>query len=121
MKTNPRRGVFRDLDFKTGDGLIPVVAQDFASKDVLMLAYMNEEALKETLKTGYAHYWSRSRRSLWRKGETSGNVQKVKAIHYDCDGDALLLLVDQKGYACHTGNKTCFFKEIPLRSLRRRD
>ncbi len=111
---NLDRGVLKDLDFQKGEGLIPVVAQDYVSKEVVMLAYMNEEALRETLRTGYAHYWSRSRMRLWRKGETSGNTQRVKAVYYDCDGDALLLLVDQKGYACHTGNRTCFYREIPL-------
>jgi phosphoribosyl-AMP cyclohydrolase len=100
------------LDFKKGDGLIPVIAQDFKSKKVLMLAYTNKEALEKTLSTGYAHYWSRSRRKLWKKGETSGHVQKVKEILVDCDHDALLFLVEQKGNACHTGKKTCFHNEL---------
>lgn len=93
-------------------GLIPVIAQDFTTGDVLMLAYMNEESLSKTIKTGFAHYWSRSRKCLWLKGETSGNTQKVHNIYYDCDRDTLLLKVEQNGNACHTGNKTCFFNEL---------
>jgi len=77
-----------------------------------MMAYMNEEAFEMTLKTGYAHYWSRSREKLWKKGETSGNVQKVKEIRVDCDRDALLLLVEQINAACHTGHYSCFFRNI---------
>ncbi len=95
-----------------GEGLVPAVIQDFYSRDVLMLAYMDEEAVRKTLQTGYAWFWSRSRQQYWQKGETSGNVQKVKGIYYDCDGDALLLLVEQKGVACHTGNHSCFFRHI---------
>ncbi|MDI9646684.1 MAG: phosphoribosyl-AMP cyclohydrolase [Archaeoglobales archaeon] len=93
-------------------GLIPVIAQDVNTKEVLMLAYANLEALKKTLETGYAHYWSRSRNELWMKGATSGNVQKVVEVRYDCDGDAILYLVEQKGNACHTGNRTCFFRRL---------
>ena len=85
------------------NGLIPAVAQDVKSGDVVMLAYMNKESLTETIKTGYATYFSRSRQQLWKKGETSGNVQRVREILYDCDGDALLLKIDQTGVACHTG------------------
>ena len=88
-------------------GLVPAVVQE-ENGQVLMLAYMNEESLKKTLETGYAHYFSRSRQSLWKKGETSGNVQQVKEISYDCDGDTLLLRVHQTGVACHTGTYTCF-------------
>jgi len=93
-------------------GLIPVVVQDVNTKEVLMLAYANEEAIRKTLETGYAHYWSRSRKKLWMKGETSGNVQKVVEIRVDCDNDAILYLVEQKGVACHTGNYTCFYRKL---------
>jgi phosphoribosyl-AMP cyclohydrolase len=102
----------KELDFKKGNGLIPVVVQDIRSKTVLMLAYANEEAIEKTLSTGYAHYWSRSRRRLWKKGETSGNTQKVKEILSDCDHDALLFLVEQKGNVCHTGKPTCFHNKL---------
>jgi phosphoribosyl-AMP cyclohydrolase len=101
-----------DLDFKKGGGLIPVVAQDCKDKDVLMLAYMNREALERTLETGFAHYWSRSRGRLWKKGETSGNTQRVREIRIDCDRDAILLLVDQEGNACHTGEWSCFHNQL---------
>ena len=97
------------------EGLIPAVAQDVKTGAVLMLAYMNEESLKITLDTGYATYFSRSRQKLWKKGETSGHVQKVRAMYYDCDGDSLLLQVDQVGNACHTGEYSCFHN--PLVSL----
>lgn len=93
-------------------GLVPVVTQDVKTGTVLMLAYMNEESLRLTLDTGYAVYFSRSRQMLWKKGETSGHVQKVRAIHYDCDGDSLLLLVEQAGNACHTGEYSCFHNEL---------
>jgi phosphoribosyl-AMP cyclohydrolase len=91
-------------------GLVPVVVQDFRTKDVLMVAYMNREAFELTLKTGKAHYYSRSRKKLWFKGETSGHTQDVKAIHLDCDEDTVLLLVDQKVAACHTGYWSCFYR-----------
>lgn len=96
-------------------GLIPVIAQDVNTKEVLMLAWMNREALNKTLETKKATYWSRSRSKLWVKGESSGHYQTVKNIYYDCDGDTLLLLVDQTGVACHTGSRTCFFRELPIR------
>ena len=102
----------QNLDFKKGNGLIPVVVQEFKSKNMLMLAYTNKEALEKTLNTGYAHYWSRSRSKLWMKGETSGNVQKVKDIIVDCDYDTLLFLVEQKGNVCHTGRETCFHNKL---------
>ena len=102
----------KQLDFAKSNGLIPVVVQDFVSKEVLMLAYTNIEALEKTLETGYAHYWSRSRQKLWMKGETSGNVQRIKDIIVDCDYDALLFLVEQKGNACHTGKRTCFHNKL---------
>ncbi len=94
------------------NGLIPAVAQDVKSGDVVMLAYMNKESLTETIKTGYATYFSRSRQQLWKKGETSGNVQRVREILYDCDGDALLLKIDQTGVACHTGEYRCFHNSL---------
>lgn len=93
-------------------GLVPAIAQDASSGEVLMLAYMDETAWNATLRTGEAHYWSRSRNELWHKGGTSGNVQKVRAIRLDCDADAVLLLIDQiGGAACHTGRRSCFFRE----------
>jgi phosphoribosyl-AMP cyclohydrolase len=94
------------------DGLIPAIAQQHDSGEVLMLAWMNREALDETLRTGRVCYWSRSRRSLWRKGETSGQTQALVELRVDCDSDCLLLLVDQLGAACHTGRRTCFFTAI---------
>jgi phosphoribosyl-AMP cyclohydrolase len=93
-------------------GLIPAIAQDINTKEVLMLAWMNRECIALTLKTGKATYWSRSRKKLWLKGETSGHFQNVKNIFYDCDGDTLLLLVEQTGAACHTGSRTCFYREV---------
>jgi len=104
--------LLKKLDFKKGNGLIPVVVQDAKTKELLMLAYANEEALKKTLSTGYAHYWSRSRGKLWMKGETSGHTQKIKNILVDCDYDTLLYVVDQKGPACHTGKDTCFHNKL---------
>ena len=98
------------MDIKFDErGLICAIAQDAESGDVLMQAYMNEEALQKTLETGYAHYWSRSRKCLWKKGETSGHVQKVKGITFDCDKDCVLLQIEQVGAACHTGSRSCFF------------
>jgi phosphoribosyl-AMP cyclohydrolase len=97
-----------DLKFNELTGLVPVVTQDWQTKEVLMLAYANEEAVRRTIETGYAHYWSRSRGRLWRKGETSGNTQAVKDVLVDCDRDTILYVVEQKGYACHTGERTCF-------------
>ncbi|HEC68743.1 MAG TPA: phosphoribosyl-AMP cyclohydrolase [Candidatus Omnitrophica bacterium] len=93
-------------------GLIPAIIQDWKTKKVLMLAYMNKESLKITLKEGRTCFYSRSRKVLWRKGETSGNIQKVKKIYYDCDKDALLIEVEQTGVACHTGEKSCFFRRL---------
>jgi len=94
-------------------GLLPAIVQDVASGEVLMLAYMNQRSLEMTLETGYTHFWSRSRQKYWKKGETSGHVQEVKEILYDCDADTLLVKVIQHGSgACHTGNKTCFYRRI---------
>ncbi len=98
----------------TDEGLMPVVVQDIRNNNVLMLAYMNEESIELTKKTGFMHYWSRSRNAIWKKGETSGNFQKCIELMTDCDGDALLARVEQTGVACHTGSYSCFFKE-PLR------
>lgn len=93
-------------------GLLPVITQDFASGTVLMLAWLNDEAWRQSLVTGEAHYWSRSRKKIWHKGESSGNVQIIMSIRLDCDRDAILFLVEQKGgAACHTGHQSCFFKE----------
>jgi phosphoribosyl-AMP cyclohydrolase len=94
------------------DALVPAIAQDYATGEVLMLAYMNDEALAKTRETGKAHYWSRSRKKLWLKGESSGNFQIVKEIRIDCDHDAILLLVEQKGGACHTGYRSCFYRTV---------
>ena len=93
-------------------GLVPAIAFDKKTGQVVMLAYMNEEALTQTAATGYAHYFSRSRQKLWKKGETSGHLQKVRRIAVDCDGDAILLKVDQVGAACHTGHYSCFFNPL---------
>lgn len=95
------------------DGLIAAIAQDAETKDILMMAWMNEEALQKTLETGEAHYWSRSRQELWHKGATSGSVQKVHSILVDCDQDAVILIVDQMGAgACHTGRASCFYRKL---------
>jgi phosphoribosyl-AMP cyclohydrolase len=104
--------LMQKLDWKKGNGLIPVVTQDAESKAMLMLAYANKEALEKTLSTGFAHYWSRSRGKLWMKGETSGHTQKIVRVVADCDYDALLYVVKQKGPACHTGEATCFHHEF---------
>jgi phosphoribosyl-AMP cyclohydrolase len=101
------------LDFKKSGGLIPAIVQDYKSGEVLMLAYINEDAWEATLSTGKATYFSRSRNKLWIKGETSGNVQIIKEIRIDCDDDTVLFKVDQRGgAACHTGYKSCFFKQV---------
>ena len=98
-----------EIDFKKGDGLVPVIVQDASTNEVLMMAYMNREAWEETLRTKKACFWSRSRKKLWLKGESSGHFQEVRGIFLDCDGDTLLLKVDQKGgAACHTGFRSCF-------------
>lgn len=107
-------GIFMvKLDFAKGDGLVPAIAQDWKTGEILMLAYINEEAWNETLKTGNATYWTRSRKKLWRKGEESGNVQKVKEIYVDCDEDTVIFKVEQiGGAACHEGFRTCFFRKV---------
>ncbi len=94
-------------------GLVPAIVQDAATGQVLMLAYMNRESIAKTLATGLVHFWSRSRGQLWQKGETSGHIQHLREIRYDCDADTLLLLVEQEGAACHTGERSCFFRSLP--------
>lgn len=102
-----------ELDFKKGSGLLPVIAQDYKTNEVLMLAYMNEESWMKTIETGKATYWSRSRNTLWVKGETSGNVQIIKEILIDCDSDSIVIKVDQQGgAACHTGYRSCFYRKV---------
>ncbi|MBI4765821.1 MAG: phosphoribosyl-AMP cyclohydrolase [Deltaproteobacteria bacterium] len=102
-----------NLNFEKGNGLLPAVAQDWQTGQVLMLAFMNREAWEKTLATRRVHYWSRSRNELWLKGGTSGHVQMVKEVFIDCDGDTILLKVEQLGgAACHTGHKSCFFQKI---------
>ncbi len=102
-----------DLLRRTDDGLVAAVVQQHDTGEVLMLAWMDDEALHRTLTTGRATYWSRSRGEYWVKGETSGNRQWVRGVRLDCDGDALLVLVEQEGAACHTGERTCFSRELP--------
>lgn len=97
--------------FKKGE-LIPAIVQDYRTKEVLMLAYMNGESLSKTLETGYTWFYSRSRKELWNKGATSGHTQRVIRIDYDCDGDTLLVFVEQNGAACHTGNRSCFYRTL---------
>jgi len=100
-----------DVDF--GDsGLVPAIAQDADSKEILMLAYVSPEALDKTLETGRAHYYSRSREELWEKGATSGHTQQIQEVRVDCDADTLLYLVEQEGGACHTGHESCFYRRI---------
>ncbi len=96
------------------NGLIPTIVQDFKNNEVLMMAYMNEESLRRTIETGTTWFWSRSRNEFWNKGATSGHYQYVKAIYIDCDEDTLLIKVDQIGAACHTGNRTCFYRNISI-------
>lgn len=100
-----------DLNFDS-NGLITAIIQDVSTKEVLMVAYMNEESLHKTIETGQTWFFSRSRNELWHKGETSGNFQQVKGIRYDCDGDALLIEVEPQGPACHTGERSCFYRSV---------
>ena len=93
-------------------GLVPVIAQDYKNNEVLMVAYMNRASLKTTLETGITHYWSRSRQKFWKKGESSGHIQEVKEVLVDCDQDALVIKVDQKIAACHTGYRSCFYRKL---------
>ena len=107
----PLTQVLAELPFNS-DGLIPAIAQQHDSGEVLMMAWMNSESLEETLATERVCYWSRSRQKLWRKGESSGQVQQLRELRLDCDGDTLLLLVDQTGPACHTGRRSCFYNAV---------
>ncbi len=102
--------------FRQGD-LVAAIAQDVSDGQVLMVAWMNESALRETITSGQATYWSRSRQSIWRKGETSGHFQQVHSLRYDCDGDAILMEVEQTGAACHTGARSCFYRSIPFTEI----
>ena len=104
--------IVKNLNFSKLNGLIAVIAQDMKTKEVVMSAFANEEAVLKTLTTGYAHYWSRSRNTLWKKGETSGHLQPIREIYVDCDQDALLLKIDQQTAACHTGYFSCFYRKI---------
>ncbi|MBW9159064.1 phosphoribosyl-AMP cyclohydrolase [Clostridium tagluense] len=100
------------LEIQFNNGLVPAIVQEYITGKVLMLAYMNEESFKKTIETGTTWFFSRSRNKLWNKGETSGHFQYVKNISIDCDGDTILIIVEQIGVACHTGSKTCFYREI---------
>jgi len=100
------------IDFTKGNGVVPVIVQNVQNNEVLMLAYMNKEALELTMQTNFAHYFSRSKQRLWKKGESSGHTQEVKEILYDCDQDTILLKVIQEGVACHTGRESCFFTNL---------
>jgi phosphoribosyl-AMP cyclohydrolase len=102
-----------ELDFTKGNGLLPAIVQDHKSGKVLMLAYINRESWEKTLETGEAHYWSRSRREIWHKGDTSGHVQKIRQVLVDCDNDAVVFRVEQVGgAACHTGYESCFYRKV---------
>lgn len=105
------KDAIRRLAFDS-NGLVPAIAQQHDTGEVLMMAWMNRAAIEETLRTGFACYWSRSRQSLWRKGETSGQHQRLVEFRFDCDADTVLLLVDQTGVACHTGRRNCFFNAV---------
>lgn len=107
-----REELLRSVDFEKGNGLIPAILQDSESSEVLMMAYMNRESLEKTISTGTTWFWSRSRQEFWNKGATSGHYQHVKSISVDCDGDTILVKVEQVGAACHTGNRSCFYREL---------
>ena len=100
------------VDFNKGNGLVPAIVQDYKTKEVLMLAYMSKESLTKTLEGDTTWFYSRSRNELWNKGATSGHFQYVKEIKIDCDNDTVLIIVEQKGSACHTGNKSCFYRDL---------
>ncbi|MEZ5691387.1 MAG: phosphoribosyl-AMP cyclohydrolase [Rickettsiales bacterium] len=103
--------ILKQIKFDS-NGLVPAIAQDYQSGEVLMMAWMNANAIQKTINSGEVHYWSRSRGRLWKKGETSGNVQNLKEFTLDCDGDTILLKIEQVGVACHTGKRSCFFNKI---------
>jgi len=105
------------IDFEKQDGLVPVITQDSTTNEVLMLAYMNQEAVELTLKTNFAHYFSRSKQRIWKKGESSNHTQEVESIKIDCDNDTILLKVKQEGVACHTGRKSCFFTDLATNEI----
>ena len=107
----PLSEVLDSLPFNA-DGLLPAIAQQYDTGEVLMMAWMSRAAIEETLRTGRVCYWSRSRQRFWRKGESSGQVQRLRDMRFDCDGDTILLLVDQTGPACHTGRRSCFYNEV---------
>ena len=107
-----KKGKKINIEENKNTGLIPTVIQDYKTKEVLMLAYMNKESLKKSLSTGTTWFWSRTKKKLWNKGQVSGNIQKIKEIKYDCDGDALLVSVEQIGNACHTGMRSCFYRTL---------
>ena len=108
--------VLNQLKFNEA-GLIPAIAQQYDSKEMLMMAWMNKASLEETLRTGHVCYWSRSRQAFWRKGESSGQIQTLKELRFDCDLDSILLLVDQQGPACHTGRRHCFFYKVEVNQV----
>jgi len=107
-----------ELDFKKMSGLVPVIIQDWKTNEVLMLGFMNEEAWEKTKATGKVTFWSRTRNELWTKGETSGNFLFIKSIFVDCDDDTVLIKAEPKGPTCHTGNKTCFYKEVKEKEVK---
>lgn len=100
------------IDFEKGEGLVPTIIQDYENGEVLMMAYMNKESLEKTITSRTTWFWSRSRNEFWNKGATSGHYQKVKSISVDCDGDTILIKVEQAGAACHTGERSCFYREL---------
>ena len=109
--------ILKKIDFEKQDGLVPVVTQDSETNEVLMLAYMDKEAVQLTLETNYAHYFSRSKQRIWKKGESSNHTQEIKSIKIDCDNDTILLKVIQNGVACHTGRKSCFFTDLSTNTI----
>ncbi|NUM49427.1 MAG: phosphoribosyl-AMP cyclohydrolase [Anaerolineales bacterium] len=113
IEKTPKKELLMELKFDS-NGLIPAIAQDATSGEVLMVAWMNAEAVRLTVETGEAHFWSRSRQEMWRKGATSGNVLTVREVWVDCDGDTLLLKVDAAGPTCHSGERSCFFRRLEV-------